>query len=433
MPTPITRGAASALGFGFLSVSKNHWITFGNAPSSLVNVYAGLDSSLTLVSIAGGSGITPFVKISDAGTVSYQTFKYSFTGNFDYDMLGVAIDTATNYTWAAGTLYNYTTSRNNSVLIAYNTSNVPVINQGTLTSYFEYNDLKVSGSNIVVCGSYVNGTSTVWGIHVGIITKSTGLYSSSKLLQAGAIITGKAVTVDGSGNIYALGSSGTTIIVKYDSALNLQWQTQMSSTAPSDITTDSAGNVYVCAANSVQKFNSSGTLQWQRTIATGSGSKNVALRKLAVDSSNNIYSIGTLTDTTGTVIYRAVVVKYNSSGTLQWIRILYRSSGAPAEVTYGQAIAVDSASNNFYVSCKDGNGDVLLTAKLPLDGTLTGSYSQASPAITYTYADPSWTDAAGAFTQTTPTYTDAAGSTTQSNTTAPSNSTATETYYKLPV
>jgi hypothetical protein len=432
MPTPITRGAASALGFGFLSVSKTHWITFGNAPSTLVNVYAGLDSSLTLVSIAGGSGITPFVKISDAGTVSYQTYKYSFTGNFDYDMLGVAIDTATNYTWAAGTLYNYTTSRNNSVLIAYDTSNGPVINKGTSTAYFEYNDLKVSGSNIVVCGSYL--LSTTYGIHVGIITKSTGLYSSSKLLtQTGATITGKAVTVDGSGNIYALGSGGTTIIVKYDSALNLQWQTQMSSTAPSDITTDSAGNVYVCAANSVQKFNSSGTLQWQRTIATGSGSKNVALRKLAVDSSNNIYSIGTLTDTTGTAIYRAVVVKYNSSGTLQWIRILYRSSGAPAEVTYGQAIAVDSASNNFYVSCKDGNGVVLLTAKLPLDGTLTGSYSQASPAITYTYADPSWTDAAGAFTQTTPTYTDAAGSTAQSNTTAPSNLTATETYYKLPV
>lgn len=431
MPTPITRGAASALSFGFLSVSKTHWITFGLAPASLINVYAGLDSSLTLVSIAGGSGTTPIVEISNAGTVSYQAYKYSSSGNFDYDMLGVAIDTATNYTWAAGTLYNYTTSRNLSVLIAYDTSNTPVINKGTSTSYFEYNDLKVSGSNIVVCGSYL--LSTTYGLHVGIITKSTGLYSSSKLLtRTGASITGKAVTVDSSGNIYALGTVGTTTIVKYDNALNLQWQTQMSSTNPSDITTDSSGDVYVCASNSVQKFNSSGTLQWQRTIATGSGSKNVELRKLAVDNSNNIYSIGTLTDTTGTTFYRAVVVKYNSSGTLQWIRVLYRSSDANP-TTYGQAIAVDSASNNFYVSCKDGGAQYLLTAKLPLDGTLTGSYSQASPATTYTYADPSWTDAAGAFTQTTPTYTDAAGSTTQSNTTSPSNLTATETYYKLPV
>lgn len=431
MPTPITRGAASASGFGFLSVSKTHWITFGLAPASLINVYAGLDSSLTLVSIAGGSGTTPIVKISNAGTVSYQAYKYSFSGNFAYDMLGVAIDTATNYTWVAGTLYNYTSSLNSSVLIAYDTSNTPVINKGTSTAYFEYNDLKVSGSNIVVCGSYL--LSTTWGLHVGIITKSTGLYSSSKLLtRTGASIYGRAVTVDSSGNIYALGTIGTTTIVKYDNALNLQWQTEMSSTNPSDIITDSSGNVYVCASNSVQKFNSSGTLQWQRTIATGSGSKNVALRKLAVDSSNNIYSIGTLTDTTGTTFYRAVVVKYNSSGTLQWIRVLYRSSDANP-TTYGQAIAVDSANNNFYVSCKDGGAQYLLTAKLPLDGTLTGSYSQASPATTYTYADPSWTDAAGAFTQTTPTYTDAAGGTGQSNTTAPSNLAATQTYYKLPV
>lgn len=432
MPTPITRGAASALGFGFLSVSKTHWITFGTATFSFVS--SKLDASLNLVNVTNKGLETPIYKIGNDGILGYNARKYS-TGSFGYETSAIDVDTSTGYTWTAG-LFS-TTSTYFGLVIAYDSSNSPaVVKRVNNVAYAPYTDIKVSGSNIVVCGDYLDTGTFTYGVHVGVLTKSTGLYSLSRILTSATELYSRAVTVDGSGNIYALGTLDTfataTYVFKYNSSMVLQWQTAMTSTKPTDITTDSGGDVYICAANSVQKFNSSGTLQWQRTIATGVAYRNVAFSKLTIDSSNNIYAAGTMTDTQSTTYYYAVIVKYNSSGTLQWTRVLYRSSGSNPQV-FGNAISIDNTNGNFYISGKDTGGPYLLTAKLPIDGTLTGSYSQASPAVTYTYADPGWTDAAGAFTQTTPTFTDAAGTTAQATPTSPSSQNLTNTFYKLPV
>ena len=70
MPTPITRGAASALGFGFLSVSKTHWITFGSQPFILSKVYL-LYTGEYVVSAA--DGVENLIFFSVAGLNTYQT------------------------------------------------------------------------------------------------------------------------------------------------------------------------------------------------------------------------------------------------------------------------------------------------------------------------------------------------------------------------
>ena len=436
MPTPITRGAASALSFGFLSVSKTRWITFGTATFSSVS--SKLDASLNLVNVTyAGNNESPIYKIGNDGIVGYRARKYSSSGNFGYDTNAVAVDTSTGYTWTAGLFSNYFSFSYFGLIAAYDSSNnLALIKYVNNTAYAPYTDIKVSGSNIVVCGDYLDTGTFTYGVHVGVLTKSTGLYSLSRILTSATELYSRAVTVDGSGNIYALGTLSTfataTYIFKYNSSMVLQWQTAMTSTKPTDITTDSSGDVYICADNSVQKFNSAGTLQWQRTIATGVAYRSVAFSKLTIDSSNNIYAVGTMTDTQSTTYYYAVIVKYNSSGTLQWTRVLYRSSGSNPQV-FGNAISIDNTNGNFYISGKDTGGPYLLTAKLPIDGTLTGSYSQASPAVTYTYSDPGWTDAAGAFTQTTPTFTDAAGTTAQATPTSPASQNLTNPFYKLPV
>lgn len=432
MPTPITRGAASALSFGFLSVSKTHWITFGTA--TFLSVSSKLDASLNLVNVTYKGLETPIYKIGNDGILGYNARKYS-TGSSGYETSAIDVDTSTGYTWTAG-LFS-TPSTYFGLVAAYDSSNnLALIKRVNNVAYAPYTDIKVSGSNIVVCGDYLDTGTFTYGVHVGVLTKSTGLYSLSRILTSATELYSRAVTVDGSGNIYALGTTfaTATYICKYNSSMVLQWQTQMSSTNPSDITTDSSGDVYVCASNSVQKFNSSGTLQWQRTIATGVAYRSVAFSKLTIDSSNNIYAVGTMTDTQSTTYYYAVIVKYNSSGTLQWTRVLYKSSDSNPQV-FGKAISIDNTNGNFYISGQDTGGSFpyLLTAKLPIDGTLTGSYSQASPAVTYTYADPGWTDAAGAFTQTTPTFTDAAGTTAQATPTSPSSQNLSNPFYKLPV
>ena len=105
--------------------------------------------------------------------------------------------------------------------------------------------------------------------------------------------------VDASSNVYACGDVATTpkqnFIVKYDSAGTLQWQRFLNINSPSPtggsskLTTDSSGNVYVGMGSSaaycqttICKFNSSGVLQWQRQFATASGSGEFYLLGLQV-------------------------------------------------------------------------------------------------------------------------------------------------------
>lgn len=147
----------------------------------------------------------------------------------------------------------------------------------------------------------------------------------------------KAVRVDGNGDIYWL-VQGTTdtgktgaYIIKMDTSFNISWQRQLgdgdSRTIPVDMQIDNSGNVYIIG------------------------------RKL----------LGTYTVYSSTIpYYSTYFVKYNSSGTLVFKRQIKYN------VTNGNNPA------RIYLSVK-GNAAYIFTAgpmfKLPLDGSLTGTYA----------------------------------------------------------
>ena len=97
------------------------------------------------------------------------------------------------------------------------------------------------------------------------------------------------------------------------------------------IAIDSSDNIYMCGDTSVTgnseifiaKYNSSGTIQWQRTLGgtDGSGNNNTYVYSAAIDGSDNLYIFG---DTTvvGEGDRDNIIAKYNSSGTIQWVRTL---------------------------------------------------------------------------------------------------------------
>jgi len=161
------------------------------------------------------------------------------------------------------------------------------------------------------------------------------------------------------------------------------------------IAIDSSGNVYVVFrgtfssrnAGMVAKYNSSGTIQWQRALH--SGSKSLSLEGVAVDSSGNVYAVGQ--DSTNN---RGVVFKYDSSGTLQWQNQIYYTG---ASNTIRGCIVSGS-----YIYLSGFSSSALVGAnlfKLGTDGTGTGVYGS------WTYSSNDYTSSTGDFTESAHTFT----------------------------
>jgi hypothetical protein len=133
--------------------------------------------------------------------------------------------------------------------------------------------------------------------------------------------------------------------VKYNSSGTKQWLRQLGTSSEdrgNSVSSDSSGNVYVTGythggldgnTNSgsadiyLMKYNSSGTKQW--IIQLGTSSSDIG-RDVSVDSSGNIYvagfTEGGLDGNTNSGNEDIILMKYNSSGIKQWIIQLGTSS-----------------------------------------------------------------------------------------------------------
>lgn len=231
--------------------------------------------------------------------------------------------------------------------------------------------------------------------------------------------TGRDVALDSSGNVYMCGESdlGTLnntnlTLVKYNSSGTHQWTRYLRGSSYGEVgdavAVDSSDNIYVCGKTSsvgagsndllLVKYNSSGSVQWRRTLG-GSGSDEG--KGVAVDSSDNIYVCGTTRSTSNGTRY-IMIAKYNSSGTLDWQNTL---GGSLQD--YGEHIKVDSSDNIYVVgktqSTGQGSNDIFV-AKLPNDGSLTGTYGSL------TYAASTFNESSPSFTEGTPSLSSASAS-----------------------
>lgn len=253
------------------------------------------------------------------------------------------------------------------------------------------------------------------------------------------------------------------LIVKYNSSGTLQWQRTLGDTNTNrswDLAVDSSDDIIICGTTGsvfsglLAKYNSSGTLQWSRSMsAVGSGSE--TLQRIAVDSSDNIIFSGTtttdgvggtsiligkcnssgviqwkktlggtltdngygvavdsndnilmngITQNDGGGSYAWIIVKYNSSGTLQWQKNL---SGTGSD--FGRDIAVDAKNNVLVTGWVDLTvsatlSDWAVIAKLPPDGSGDGTYGDL------TYEDAALTETTSTLTDTAVSLTDASSS-----------------------
>lgn len=272
--------------------------------------------------------------------------------------------------------------------------------------------IALDSSENVYLGGYTAGATTPT-----VIAK----YNSSGTIQWQRTLSGTnqenlygRIAVDSSGNSFVCfgnynGTNTGGMLAKYNTSGTLQWQRRIRGTGDCGfyaVTVDTAGDVYVTGYNSssgqqdaaIVKYNTSGTVQWQRRISGGNPN---SMFSISSDGSNNVYVYGD----DGTP--RLLLAKYNSSGTIQWQRTITRSNSGTGELFAG--VGVDSSGNVYVTNRYDGDlaDGKIFTAILPTDGSKTGTYSVGG--TSFTYATSSRTEAATTMTDSAGSLTDAAG------------------------
>jgi hypothetical protein len=196
------------------------------------------------------------------------------------------------------------------------------------------------------------------------------------------------------GEVYASGDhnednflTSVPAIVKTNSALSsISWSREHPLSAGSGSITstsiDSSGNSYSVmfftdpALTSVLvKFNSSGTVQWQRQTNTSIG---VFWLYVYAAPDGFIYLYGRDQMVAG----RMVIFKYNSSGVLQWQRYLDN-----AGYVYVTRLSMDSSGALVLTIDRDNTGAYnMMTVRIPADGSLIGTHGA------YVYGAGSYTE-----------------------------------------
>jgi Beta-propeller repeat len=220
-----------------------------------------------------------------------------------------------------------------------------------------------SSGNVYVVG-YSNDAATNYARGLLVKFNSSGALQWQKLLTGTNYLYFYNLAIDSSNNIYVTGygqiaSIYYIVIVKYNSSGALLWQRSLgpvyNSSPPNGIALDSSGNVYIAASSQsgainravVAKYDSSGTIQWQRELYSLSGSTPPYGLRICVDSSGNSYVGGRIYNSE----WNLLVLKYNSSGVIQWQREI-TSGSSTSDLT--ASIAIDSSSNLYIVGWTDG-------------------------------------------------------------------------------
>ena len=227
--------------------------------------------------------------------------------------------------------------------------------------------------------------------------------------------------VDSSDNYYTIANenAGAGVqgvqLMKWNSSNTYQWGRRITAASDipftentTDVVVDTSGNVYVTlvVATTIYllKYNSSGVIQWQKSIDTTIE----YLQGMAIDTTGNVYILGLTGPINLDFFY---LFKFDSTGAVTWQRsidgnlvtnnLFYRKpnslnwSGNTLLLNIIQSVSI-SATNSYILT-------------LPDDGTKTGSYAgRITYAVsTITTSTSTLTDASQADVSSTTSYTDA--------------------------
>lgn len=411
---------------------------------------------IALASIGSNSVQCKAVAIDSAGDIVVCGFTAYLSGGFvaKYDKDGTLLWSRSIYSGANTEFIQRiaTDSSNNIIVVGSSGSNLVVVKynssgtlqwQKTVSTNGLWGVATDSSDNILLMGPAAGVSGSSDQAVIKLNSSGTGLWG--KILGGVATEQGiGGIAVDSSDNVIVVGAtdsdgagSNDCLIAKYNSSGTLLWDVTLGTSGQDyarAVTTDSSGNIYICGPSVVgggsydlltAKYNSSGTLQWARTLGGSAQEATLVPLGVAVDSSGNVFSIcNSASDGSGGD--DILIAKYNSSGTLQWDKNL---GGTTAD--YGHGVVIDARGNVIICGSTYSAGlgipDALI-AKLPSDGSGNGTYGNM------VYQDAVLTDAAFTGTSAAAVLTDGTTSSTTSNASLSDAALSfTETFYPITI
>jgi hypothetical protein len=330
----------------------------------------------------GGSSVYNVVKFDDTGSLIFQK---SFFGT---DRHGdIEFDSQNNLYFSYSSIYSNPSSFAQSVGL------MKISSTGTITwqiaqgnTYQNHGGGRLafdSSDNIYVESKYNWTGNDRWGF-----TKfnSSGTVQATKGTTFSINPNPNDIKIDSSDNIYVAGNTGSPYtngtVAKLNSAFTLQWARSVSGAGETRKTyalaLDGSENILQLTngsyynsgqAANIQKWNSSGTLQWQKAIKGNGNLPHFSTGSIACDGSDNVYLGGTFV---GSGNYYGVIVKLNSSGAKIWERQVFFDNSSTALRT--RIVDIVAKKNTLYVYGigENSSAQVLpFVLKVPNDGSLT--------------------------------------------------------------
>lgn len=364
--------------------------TVGNYPDSInyLNI-AKFDSSGNLISDSLFKNHKPFYTLNDAfvngeghlfltGSTIFKdeyagkdllTLKFDLSGNIYWQQIfmgeGIGSDAATSVILKNGNIYVFGSGSfgyyRSFVILKYRNDGELVWKQN-FNRYPGVDDFAQASAVDNNGNVIITGYTVLAGNNLDIVTvkyDSNGIlkwyrdYGDSTAGQSKS----KSITTDLNGNIYITGTVTNTpggldwVTIKYDSEGNQIWVSQYNGGASgidnaNDIALDSENNVYVCgSANEsssgndalIIKYNSSGSLVWIKQFS-GNGIFNDEFRKIKIDDQENVYVSGTVYSEVNNDDY--LIIKYDKNGNQLWQKT-YNGTGSNVDRVNAMTLSND--------------------------------------------------------------------------------------------
>ena len=362
------------------------WVAFYNGPGT-----NSIDRATAIaVDPQGNVYVTGYSEATGFQTDDYLTVKYNTTGaqlwTARYNGPGNGIDDVSSIAVDKNG-FVYVTGRSIGIGTNYDIATIKYYPNGDTVWVRRYNG---TGNSDDYAGSV--GVDSLGNVYVACYLNTTINLSVIKYNSIGQFqwvatsVQGyfPKLSLDKLGNVYLIGRTNNPnppyddyVTVKYNGQGVQQWASFYNGLAnsmdqPNAVKIDDSGNVYVTGRSSgagtdfdyaTVKYNSTGTQQWVRRY-NGTGNYYDDATDLVIDNQSNVYVTGASVELGHSSDF--TTIKYNAAGTQQWL-ISY--NGPPGNGDdYASAIAIDKAKNLYVTGISDIGG---LTFQL-----LTIKYSQ---------------------------------------------------------